>query len=440
MVITHTLDTMAPVEPPNSTAATRFSVLHVSSSDAVGGSGYAAYRLHRGLQRSGWTSRMLVGRTLRRDADVTTVSAGRPMWLADRAWGRIADWLGYPEVYVPSSVGLSRHPWVRQADVVQVYNVHGGYLSLPALRAVARVRPVVWRLSDMWAATGHCGYSYDCERWRSGCGACPLLSEPPALRRDTTAALWAFKRRVYRGMSVTLVTPSQWLADIARTSPLLAGWPVRVIPTGVDTDVFHPMPQSAARARLGLPIDGRVILCGAAEAAAPRKGVEAFRRAMEVGQGERMPWTVAIVGAGRREPDTVAYAGVRWLGALTEESQMAAAYAAADVFVLPTRADNLPNMLLESLACGTPVVTGAVGGCPEAIQHGETGYLAPAGDVHALVQGIRFILEDAARRQAMSRQCRAVAERDYTLARQVRDFAALYREVIAMAPGLRHAD
>src|SRR5918995_4115328 len=231
-------------------------VLHISQSDALGGSGRSAYRLHSTLRGRGHTSRMLVGQRRTDDPDVRPFKRNIFWRAGDLIAGTIADALDLQYVFYPSSFGVATDPWFRDADVVQLYNTHGSYFSHTALPYLSRLRPVVWRLSDMWAFTGHVAYSYDCERWKQGCGSCPYLGEYPALSRDTTAILWQWKNQVYRRSRLTIVAPSRWIEGLARESPLIARFPVRRIPNGIDLERFRPVDRVEARTRLGAAPDG----------------------------------------------------------------------------------------------------------------------------------------------------------------------------------------
>jgi glycosyltransferase involved in cell wall biosynthesis len=408
------------------------SVLHISAWDNVGGSGRSAYRIHEGLRRLGVRSRMLVGwRSMDDDPDVGLVGAHR-LWALDRLCGALADRLSLQDLCYPSSWALPRRRWVREADVIQLYNTHGGYFSHTALPALSRARPVVWRLSDMWPLTGHCVYSYDCDRWRTGCGACPILSDYPALRRDRTALLWRVKQRVYRRSRLTLVAPSRWMAGLIQESPLLGGFPLHVIPNGLDLELFRPIPKPAARQALGLNPEAPFILFGAHFASEARKGGALLTDALER--------FAAVAGGARAELLVIGREASKWtapsvmrahrLGPVRDDRTLAAVYSAADVFVLPTLADNSPNGVLESLACGTPVVSFGVGGVPEFIRHLETGYLARPRDRDDLAEGIRWGLEAGGRRPGLRASCRAVVEQEHSQELQARRFLDVYREAV----------
>ncbi len=415
----------------DSPASRAISVVHISGADNWGGSGRSAYRIHRGLKQLGLESRMLVGMKTTDDPDVDLISS-RWVRVADRACHAITTPLNLQYLFYPSSFWAARHRWIRRADVLQVYNTHGGYFSYTALPLLSRARPVVWRLSDMWPLTGHCAYAYDCERWRTGCGTCPLLDVPPALTRDTTALLWRIKRFVYSRARLVLVAPSRWMAGLVRNSPLLSSFPLHVIYNGVDTTIFRPMPREAARAVLDLPVDRFVILFSAQFLADPRKGGTIVREVLARLQGDGLGNALVLaVGAGASEwshGSGVPFP-VRSLEHVNSDQLMAACYAAANVFVFPTLAENLPNGVLESMACGTPPVAFDVGGCPEAVRHMETGYLSRYQDLGDMVRGV-LALQDAALAARLGSAGRRLVENEFEFVRQAREHADLYREML----------
>ncbi len=401
-------------------------VLHISESDAAGCAGRAAYKLHRGLNGLGHESRMLVGRKVTQDDDIRPLKRNLVWRALDRASGELLDLLSLQYVFYPSSFGVLGDAWFRDADVVQLHNLHGSYFGFTALPALSRRRPVVWQLHDQWGMTGHVAYSLDCERWRHGCGACPYLGEYPRLRNDTTALLWRLKNLVYDHSQLTLVVPSQWMADLVRASPLLSRFNVRHIPTGIDLAVFKPGSQEDARRRLRLPLDRRIVFFAAANINERRKGLhllaEAFRRLDD-------PPLLLVAGSG-----TVARAiETRYLGQVADEEVLADAYRAADIFAVPTLADVLTQTAPESIACGTPCLSFDRGGVIDVVRHLETGYLARFGDVNGIAEGLRTLLGDQELRERLQRRCREVAENEFSVDVQVRRYAELYDELVAAA-------
>src|SRR5919199_1769754 len=365
-------------------AAMALNVLHISESDAAGGAARTAYKVHKGLNGSGHVSRMLVGRKVTEDCDIRRIKRSDSWRAADRAFGALADRLDLQYAFYPSSFAVACDPWFREADVVQLHNLHGSYFSFTALPTLTRRRPTVWLLQDQWAFTGHVAYSLVCERWR-----------------------------------LTLIVPSRWMLELVRASPLLSRFPVERIPHGVDTAVFRPMPKDEARRRLGLPEDRPLVLFSASDLNEPRKGLHLLEQALA-----RMdePPLLALAGAG----EVPRHVETRWLGSISDDALLAQAYAAADVLAVPTVADALTQTAIESIACGTPCVAFDRGGVTDVVTH-ETGYQARFGDVDDLARGLKTVLEDSKR---YARRCRAIAEEEFTVDLQVRRYVDLYEHVL----------
>jgi glycosyltransferase involved in cell wall biosynthesis len=402
-------------------------VLHISESDAAGGAGRAAYKLHRGLNGLGHVSRMLVGRKVTPDTDIRPLKRNLLWRVLDRASGELFDLLSLQYVFYPSSFGVLADAWFRSASVVQLHNLHGSYFGFTALPAISRLRPVVWQLHDQWGLTGHVAYSLDCERWRHGCGACPYLDEYPRLRNDTTALLYRLKDRVYSSSRLTLVVPSRWMVDIVDASPLLGRFPVRYIPTGIDTAVFRPGDRDEARKRLRLPLERKIVFFAAANINVRRKGLHLLAEALR--RLEDSP-LLLVAGSG-----TVARGiETRYLGSVLDEEVLADAYRAANVFAVPTLADVLTQTAPESIACGTPCVSFDRGGVIDVVRHLETGYQARFGDVDDLARGLTTLLGDEELLARLSARCRDVAETEFSVDLQVQRYAGLYEELLDGTP------
>jgi glycosyltransferase involved in cell wall biosynthesis len=323
----------------------------------------------------------------------------------------------------------------RAPDAVNLHWVSGGMLRI---ESVARFRrPVIWTMHDMWTFTGGCHYDEGCGRYTEGCGRCPLLRSS----RQWDLSRWVMhrKRRAWRHVPITLVAPSRWLAEHARASRLFRGWPVQVIPNGLDLDRFQPVDPGLARRLLGLPPGRSYLLFGALDPGGEgRKGfglLQATLRSLAA-SGWRDRLDLLVVGASAPATSLDADLPCHFLGALRDELSMALAFAAADAVVIPSTQENLPNMAVEAFACGRPCVAFAVGGLPEIIDDGVNGRLARTLDPADLAQAIAWVLGDEARRLALGRGARRKAEEAFDLRRMARCYADLYRETIARAATL----
>jgi glycosyltransferase involved in cell wall biosynthesis len=410
--------------PRGATYPSPVRVVHISDSDLGGGAAQTAFAIHTGLRRLGHDSRMLVGRPVSGDRDVRSIKRNRAWRAADRAAGEILDRLSLQYVFYPSSFAVTRDPWFRQADVVQLYNLHGSYFSFTALPQVTRSRPAFWVLQDQWALTGHVAYSLDCSRWQSGCGACPYLREYPPLRRDTSALLWRLKARVLARSRLTLVVPSRWLERQTRSSPLLRRFPVHRIPRGIDTHTFTPGSQTAARERLGLPAARPIVFFSALDLDDRRKGL----RHLVAGWRRLEPRPLLLLaGDGAPPPDVEA----RSLGLVHDRRVLADAYRAADVYAVPTEADVQTKTAPEALACGTPCVSFDEGGVTDVVRDGETGLHARLGDEQALAGAVQQLLDDSELRERLGRRGRQVAEEEFSVELTVARHAALLESALA---------
>lgn len=404
-------------------------VLHLNQSDLSGGAAIAAQRLHLGLEKIGVSSRMLVGHALSPGANVTGVPE---MTALDRA--ALALTRSWSPNHINNLRGLrtAKHPWVAEADVVNLHNLHTGlYFNYLALPALARNKPLVWTLHDMWSFTGHCSYSYDCERWKAGCGRCPHPETYPAMSWDYSHLEWKMKRATYRNTPLTIVTPSRWLGRQVSQS-MLGDRPLEVIPYGLDTDRYSPRDKREARRKLGIREDALVVMSICDDLSDRRKGNDLIVK-MIAGLPERLRVRLLVlaVGNGGQAVREAFACECRVTGYVKDEDAKCDLYSSADVFVCASRADNLPLVLQESLACGTPMVAFDVGGVSDVVRHGETGMLSPAEDFADATHNLAHLLESPETLGAMSARCREIAVAEYHLETTAEKYRRLYESLTA---------
>ena len=373
----------------------------VSMSDISGGAARATYRLHAALRARDVESTLIVRRRLTNDPSVRQYPEHGARWI--RAVTTRASGLANQLQRTTNPVTHSSNPHPTRMNrrlrggVANLHWVGSGMMSIEDLGCIPV--PVVLTLHDMWAFCGAEHYAPDGPdaRWADGYTRDNRPVGHGGL--DIDRLTWNRKLRSWRPMPV--VTPSRWLADCVRRSALMADWPVRVIPNPLDLDVFRPLPQYEARQVVDLPADVPVVLFGALGGDRdPRKGYDLLLSALH--RLHPPEHTVAIV-FGQDAPLTPPDVGIplRWMGRINDESVLAALYSAADVMVVPSRQENLPQTATEAQACGLPVVAFDTSGLPDAVAHGETGYLARPFDPASLAAGIEWILEDAGRRRRL---------------------------------------
>jgi glycosyltransferase involved in cell wall biosynthesis len=317
-------------------------------------------------------------------------------------------------------------------DLINLHWVSAGYLKIETIAKFKQ--PLVWTLHDMWSFTGGCHYNQSCNKFTAACGACPLLGSDK--EEDLSRQIWQRKHKAWQDLNLTVVTPSQWLGENAQASSLFGDRRVEVIPYGLDTETYRPIEQKTARALLKLPQDKQLLLFLSLNATSDkRKGFHLLQPALQ--QLKQSDWQskleLMVVGASKPEkPLELGFKG-HYLGTLQDDLTLALAYSAADVFVAPSLQDNLPNTVLEAIACGTPCVAFDIGGMPDMIEHKQNGYLAQPLAIDDLARGISWTIEDPLRRQQLSQRARTKAEQEFALKIQAQRYQALYQEILAVS-------
>ena len=407
-------------------------VVHINQSDVGGGgAAIAAYRLHSELTRIGILSRLVVGDSKLREPDTRRIIRGPRVFKRYRQrLNRLFGKLGLNYVNIPSTFALRFLPELRNADVVNFHNIHSGYFNYLAFQFLTGGRPVVFTLHDMWALTGHCAYSFDCTRWKEGCGQCMYKHTYPRIDLDLTRIEWKLKNRSFDRGNVHFVTPSQWLAECVKQRFSSFG-SVTQIPNGLDLDVYKDTDRDEARSRLGIDTPGFLLMFVANNLDDQRKGGEILSNALRDLPRESRR-NISLLVFGKTDRDLEAETGLKVfnLGYLEGDSTKSLAYSAADCFVMPSTADNAPVVIQEALACGTPIVGFDVGGIGEMILDGETGILVRELTSEALSKGIETISSRRDFQKEASAKCREFAVRKYCITQSAARYRELYEQIL----------
>lgn len=401
-------------------------VLHINQSDISGGAAIAAYRLHQRFLTEGINSRLLVGRAATKNEYVAEIP--RKPCLEKQIY-RLSSRLSLNYLHYVGALTIPEHDFYQEADILNLHNLHSGTFNYLAIPKINRSKPIVFTLHDMWAFTGHCAYSYDCCRWKSGCRQCPYPDSYPAITKDVSGLEWKLKNWVYSKANLVIVTPSSWLAEYAKRS-ILHRFPIHHIPNGIDIKVYRPLDREQCRSLLGIPLGKRVLLFGAESLRDPRKGGNLLLKALQCLPASLKEELILLNLGENSEQASIDGISTLNLGYVSNDRLKTIIYSAADLFIFPTRADNLPLMLQESMACGTPMVSFKVGGVPELVRPGITGYLAHPEDSDDFRNGIIQLLEDHTLYQQMKSNCRQIALTEYSLDIQAQRYISLYQQVL----------
>jgi glycosyltransferase involved in cell wall biosynthesis len=420
-------------------------IVHLNKNDKDGGAARAAYRLHRGLRRAGHDSIMVVAS--RTSDDPAVIAVQRPMDLISRIWRgarqyRIAQDFRRYRASRPSGYDLfsdDRTEYtvtlVNQMPLCDVVNLHwvSGFVDHRYFfDHVPRKRPVVWTLHDMNPLTGGCHYNLGCVHYLHGCKACPQLGS--ARPRDLSSAIWKRKNKVYSRVDrsqLHIVAPSRWLATEVQQSPLLSAFPVTVIPNGIDVDdIFVPRDQAPIRDLLGIPRTARVVLFVAETTDSRRKGFQFLLDALSRTAQDVSHLFLLSVGSNTPHIDLP----IPWLhlGSIDNDRFLSMAYSAADLFAICSVQDNLPNTVLEAMACAIPVIGIAVGGIPDMVRDEITGLTVPPGQPDALARAMYRTLNDEPLRKRFASDGRRIAVAEYSVSLQARRYAALYDDLLEL--------
>jgi len=410
-------------------------VLHVGTYDQAG-AGIAMLRLHRALRKLGVESEAIVQVKAGDDADVmgpdNKVAKGMgyvrpsidklPAYLLHKKTPASFDLQWLPNKTILKAVRDGEY------DLIHLHWLCEGFVPIQNLRKLGL--PIVWTLHDMWAFTGGCNYTVDCEKYKEGCRKCPQLNS----RNENDLSNWVFSRKLkyWANLDLSIVTPSHWLAGCAKASKLFKERRIEVIQNGLDTSVYRPIRKELAREILGLPEHKKIILFGAVRSTSDsRKGFHYVKGALEVlkkryadvGEVE-----LCVFGASEGEDDLGI--PIRYMGRIHDDIMLVLLYSAADIFLAPSIVDNFPNTVIESMSCGVPAVAFNASGFPDMIKHKHTGYLAEAYKEGDLADGIIWLLENVERLKSVSVACRQEAVEKYCSLKQANNYLSLYQQVV----------
>jgi glycosyltransferase involved in cell wall biosynthesis len=416
----------------------------LSRSDINGGAAIASYRLLRGMRAIGHDARMIVREKLSSDPDVIPVSnetgafrkllngldeIERRMIRENRSdISNTLFSLPYP------GYDVSATDPIRCADIINLHFVRGLQSIETIGTLTATGKPIVWTLHDQNPFTGGCHYSAGCEKYRDDCGNCPQLTDdnfnlPRHVMKNKL-------RNWHRGL--TIVAPSEWMAGCARESAVFGNCEIITIPNGLETDVFKPIPKAEAKIESGIDPGSTTLLFGSMALNIKRKGFDHFISAIKLCMTDHIFYQKVLDGTIRlltyghfnKEMNQLDFP-ILSFGSIDNPHDLARLYSASDMFILPSLEDNLPNTMLESMACGTPVIGYDTGGIPDVIKHGETGYLVRAGDPEDLARWIMKSIADRDTLKSMGLKCSPYIRKYHTLAVQAENYSRLFDKLLS---------
>jgi len=418
-------------------------IILINTSDSGGGAEQFSHLMHSANLARGIDSRLLVGDKQSSEETIVPFWGSRvfdyrpfqrPLVNRFREVRRsITRWMGVDDYYHPYSHFPEAIAGMNPA-ILHLQNLHGGYFDLRALPALSRKFPIVWTLHDFWAFSGHCAYSLECPRWKTGCGRCPDLQRAPQIARDATRINFLRKRSLFSRTRLYVAAASDALLGRipgSMVEPMVIE--SRKIPYGVDLKVFHPGDKTEARRKLGLSPDISLILFAASDAIRnPYKDFGTIRQAMEILQERNptRPVELAVIGA-HSDSTPVAGLSIHPIKFVHSRETMADYYRAADLYVHSARDEVFGLVIVEAMACGTPVVATAVGGIPEVFDDGVEGILVPPGDPLAMAEAVLKLLDSPEWRSQFGKAGIEKARSCYNMDRCHSEYLSWFEEIIA---------
>ncbi len=407
-------------------------ITHVNFSDISGGAARAAYRLHWALRGQGVDSKMAVNYATAADWTVGSLETRLEKIYAKVAphWATLYTRLLSTDNKTLHSPAIVPSVWPNRlnksdADIVHLHWIAGEMLSIKDISKVTK--PLVWTLHDMW---GFCGAEHVTEefRWKEGY----YKNNRPGYEGgfDLNRWVWNRKRRHWKE-PVQIITPSRWMANCVKESALMHDWPVSVVPNAIDTNLWQSVDKKLARKLLGLPQDVPLMLFGAMGGASdPNKGFDLLSSSLKHINKNIPELELVVFGQLAPKVSLEQEFPIHYAGLLHDDASLILLYSAADVLVIPSRKENLPNTGIEASACSTPVVGFNTGGISDIIKHRETGYLAKAFDTVDLANGIYWTLADSKRNTKLGNNARDRAVSRWSNHIVAQQYSAIYQQTL----------
>jgi glycosyltransferase involved in cell wall biosynthesis len=410
-------------------------IVHVSSSDN-GGAAISCLRLHAALLEQGVDSSLITISKKKNIPKHFTYSNKRKASLLERIMFRLGidvplykkqeaalknKVTGYEYFsFVRTEFDLHNSSIIKDADIINLHWVTG-FVDIPTFFKNVK-KPIVWTLHDMNSFSGGCHYSCGCMKFKDDCDICPQLlgTIDPALSNKQLI----LKRQSYKRADITVVAPSNWLAACARSSILFGKRETYVIPYSLNLNIFKPADPLSIRKELNLPLDKKIILFVSSSIENKRKGLDILLKAMPMVQNSN-EYIICSVGM---NPVGITYENHISLGEITQEQDMMNVYNAADVFVLPATEDNLPNVALEAVACGIPVIGFSIGGMVDIVKPGFNGLLCDKIDAESLARTITIFFNGIYKFDRTA--IRKDAEERYNNKLQAETYLSLYKSLL----------
>lgn len=420
-------------------------VLHLNTYDANGGAGRACVRLNDALKTAGVDSKVMVFYKFGKNPAIDTfnktpIQKAKAIFniVSERYWSK---WLT-KSLKTPFSLqwfgrSIKNHPEVKSADIIHLHWINHGFLTPKFLAELDELeKPIVWTFHDSNAFTGGCHVRYGCENFHRQCGECPILRISG--KNDASHKIWLRKQKAYGELNFHIIAPSHWMADSIKFSSLLGTRAVNVIPNTIETNIFKPYVKTEAKKIFKIKPDKFMLLSGFMPSKNDKhKGTPYLIEALEIlsRKADIKADNIELVIFGNKENSDLPTFPFKttFLGTIAKDDHLAKCYSAADAFITASLEDNLPNTVMESLACATPVVAFKTGGIPDMVQHLKNGYLAEYENAEDLAAGIAWLYHNKERKE-LEKQARLSILTNFSEEIVAAEHIHLYETLLSLQP------
>lgn len=415
-------------------------VVHLSHTDIKWGASRAAFGIFQALKDSGTKVEMLVQKKFSNDKNTFGLSDS---FIDDKKTKARIILDAIPiHLYTKREIGrfsfgstgknISKFKLIEEADIIHLHWINEGFISIKNIYEMGKKnKPILWTLHDMWAFTGGCHYAGACLNYKHSCGNCPYLKSPA--ENDFSFKILKRKKELFKNINLTIVTPSNWLRNCAKESSLFKESRIEVIPYAIDTDLYNRADKSEVRKELNLIEDKIYILFGSMSVTDERKGFRFFKESLNLlyNENPELKEKIKILVFGRAEEkmrEGIPFE-IFFKGRISDDKILVKLYNASDFFVAPSLEDNYPNTVMESLACGLPVVAFNTGGLSDMITHKQNGYLADYSNAVSLKEGVEWLIMNKDEIYLRENARKFVLERN-TPGKIAESYNKLYSEVL----------
>ena len=402
-------------DQPEKIKNTKTQVLAFNTQDKVGGAAKIADQIN-----NYFSSSMFVGLKNSYNENVFTIPKNHDS--SSKKLKKFAFLTGWKDLFHNEIFSIINTNQFKNSELIHCHNLHGDYFSPLWLPLLSKNKPLIWTLHDMQSITGYCAHSLSCKKWKTGCGQCPDLTLYPYVEQDFTEMLWRIKKMCFEVSNITIVVPSKWLKYKVEQS-ILKNHNIKLIYNGVNHLVFKPRDKVLLRHELGLPQNKKILLFVADGSTRNQYKGGSFLGKVNTVVKNNNAIFLTIGSRSKFENKITNSIDIPYI---YDEVLLSKYYAAVDLLVYPTLADNFPLVVLEALSSGTPVITFNTGGINEVVTHLENGYLAKYNDLEDLIKGLQLMLSDKKLLSRNSQKSREIIEKYFTLDQMMNNYKLLY--------------